>query len=178
MESSVFKAAAETVIQAGPIPIIVNETLLELLETIMTKDQARFINIFDKPLNLDEIRSQSDLKDDALEDMLSGLMDNGIITGMPSRGDGTVVYRLLPLIPGMFEFTLMRGETGPKQKKLAHLFHQLFNELADMVQKNYDALLPVFQSVPALTRVIPVEKEIDQKFEAIMPYEDVKNRQG
>ena len=174
METSVYKTAAESIMRAGQIPFPVNDTLLGLLATIMTEDQARFIPIFTKPLNHDELRSRSDLTDEALQTMLDSLMDEGIITGLPSRSDGTMVYRLLPLIPGMFEYTLMRGETGPKQKKLARLFHQLFNELAHMVQENYDTILPAFKAMPPMTRVIPVERQVDPKYETVMPYEDVK----
>lgn len=171
----VYKKAAVTISRAGRIFMPINKTMLELLATMMTEAQAQFIQIFTKPLNLVEIKAQSELADEAVEEMLESLMDSGIITGLPSRGDGTIVYRLLPLIPGMFEYTLMRGETGPKQKKLAELFHQLFDDMARMVQRRYDDVQPAFRSIAPLTRVVPVEKQVDRKFEAVLPYENVKN---
>jgi ferredoxin len=84
-----------------------------------------------------------------------------------------VVYRVLPPIPGLFEYTMMRGESGEKQKTLARLFEKLFDELAVMVQANYDAIVPAFSVLPAMTRVIPVETAVDAGHDAILPSEDV-----
>ena len=174
MTDQSFHDAASIAIAAGQVPIPVNETLIQLMKTIMTEEQADFMKLFNKPSTREELAEKTDLDDAALDDMLNSLMDNGIITGIPSKSTGQMIYRPLPPIPGIFEYTMMRGETGEKQKTLARLFERIFDELADMVQENYEAVAPMFEAMPPMTRIIPVEKEIDLKFDTVMPYEDVK----
>lgn len=77
----------------------VNNTLIDILKTIMTSEQARFVTLFHKPLNRDEIKAKSGLEDAALDNMLDDLMDNGIVfRGSPSRSSGMTVYRPMPSI--------------------------------------------------------------------------------
>ncbi len=39
----IWYKAARTIVKAGQLPMVVNETLIELLKLIMTEDQAKFI---------------------------------------------------------------------------------------------------------------------------------------
>ena len=174
MQDQPYHDAAETVIRAGNIPFPVNETLINILKTIMTSDEAWFVTHFHKPLNRDEIKATSGFEDAALDAMLERLMDNGILSGIPSQRTGVPVYRPMPPIPGIFETTMMRGETGEKQKTLARLFEKLFEEFSAMVQANYDAIAPAFAAIPPMTRIIPVEAQVDDTVDTILPLEDVK----
>ena len=174
MSDQTYRAAASAVIAAGAIPFPVNDTLLEILKAIMTPDQAEFVQLLDRPLNREEIKKKSGMADADLDHMLNSLMNSGVISGTASRGSGLMVYRAMPPIPGIFETTMMRGETGEKQKTLARLFENLFEELAGMVQANYDAIVPAFKAMPPMTRIVPVEKQIDRAFDTVMPCEDVK----
>ncbi len=117
MNEKIWQDAAQASIGAGAIPIPVSATLIELLQTVMDEKEAAFIPVFTKPMNIKDIKEKSNLSDEALDKMLDGLMRKGIITGIPSKSTGIVVYRLLPPIPGLFEFTLMRGEKTEKEKK-------------------------------------------------------------
>lgn len=174
MEEKIWQEAAQASINAGAIPMPVTGTLLELMRTIMDKREAQFIPVFTKPMNLQELKEKSGLREEELNRLLESLMHKGVVTGIPSKTTGTVVHRLMPPIPGLFEFTLMRGETGEKEKKLAGLFEQLFHEVADLVQSAYDPVVDFLKSVPPMTRVIPVEQEIQQEHDDVLPYEDVK----
>lgn len=174
MTEQIWQDAAQASIGAGVIPMPVTDTLIDLLQTIMDEKEAGFVAIFSKPMNLDEIKEKTTLRDNALDTMLDGLMMKGVVTGIPSKNTGTVVYRLLPPIPGMFEFTLMRGEKTEKEKKLAGLFDRLFKDIADLVQAGYDPIMDYLKTVPPITRVVPVEQEIDQQYDNVLPYEDVK----
>lgn len=173
MSEELWLNAANAIIRAGQIPIPANDTLLELLKTIMNEEQAQFIQIFDKPLNIEEVKAKVQMEDEALVNMLDKLMHNGIMTGIPSNRTGQVIYRLMPPLPGLFEFTLMRGETTDKTKKLAGLFDKMFGELSEMVQGSYDDVVGLFKTVPPMTRVVPIEQEITEKVDHIMPYEEV-----
>ncbi|MEN6421005.1 MAG: 4Fe-4S binding protein [Smithella sp.] len=174
MDEQIWQNAAQASINAGVIPMPVTGTLLELLQTIMDEKEAQFVPVFTKPMNMREIREKSNLDEKALDKMLEGLMFKGMVTGIPSKNTGTVVYRLMPPIPGLFEFTLMRGETSEREKKLAGLFDRLFHEISDLVQSAYDPVIDLLKTVPPITRVVPVEQEVKQEHEDILPYEDVK----
>ncbi|MBN1364571.1 MAG: 4Fe-4S binding protein [Syntrophaceae bacterium] len=175
MNEKIWQNAAQASVSSGVIPIPITGTLIELLQMLINEKEAEFITIFTKPLNLDEIKAKSNLDDESLNKMLNNLMRNGIITGIASKSTGVIVYRLLAPIPGMFEFTLMRGKTTEREKKLAKLFEKLFKELADIVQSNYEPVINyVKENITPLTRVVPIEQCIEHKADAVMPYEDVK----
>jgi len=174
MNEQIWQDAAQASINAGVIPMPITGTLLELLQTIMDEKEASFIPVFTKPMNMKELKEKSNLHEEELDKILDGLMRKGVVTGIPSKNTGEVVYRLMPPIPGLFEFTLMRGETTAKEKKLAKLFDRLFRELSDMVQSAYDPIIDFLKTVPPITRVVPVEQEIKQEHDDVLPYEDVR----
>jgi len=175
MSGEVWTKAAAAMVKAGSIPMPVTETLLELLKTIVDEEEAGFIRIFDKPrLNMEEIRERCDMDEASLEAMLDGLLHKGALMVTTSRSTGVDVYTLMPPFPGLFELTMVRGETGEKEKKLAALFEKLFDELTSMIQANYDNVVEALKTVPPLTRVVPVECEVDMKLDSVMPYEDAR----
>jgi ferredoxin len=173
MSEQIWTEAARVSIASGAVPVPVTDTVLEILKTIMTEEQARFVRIFTKPLNPDEVRERSGLAPESVAGMLRELMRNGIVTGIPSRSSGVMVYRLMPPVPGLFEFTMMRGETGEKQKRLARLFEKLFDEVSGMVQGSYNEAVELLKAAPPVTRVVPVAQEVDPKLDKVIPYEDV-----
>ena len=170
----IWYKAARTIVKAGQLPMVVNETLIELLKLILTEEQAEFIQIFRKPsLSIDQIREKATIDEETLNEILNDLMDNGVIVGVPSRRTGIMVYRLLGPFPGIFEFQFMRGETGEKQKKLAQTFDNLFKEMSKGTQRNYDKIVSQYKDVPPITRVVPVEEEIeDVPVDKILPHEE------
>jgi NAD-dependent dihydropyrimidine dehydrogenase PreA subunit/DNA-binding MarR family transcriptional regulator len=174
MNEQIWQEAAKASIAAGVIPMPLTRTVIELLQTIMDEKEAEFISVFTKPMNIKEIKEKSNLSDEALEKILDGLMYKGVITGIPSKSTGAVVYRLQPPLPGLFEYTLMRGGTSEKEKKLAGLFDKLYKELSEIFQNNYDLAVDFLKTVPPITRVVPVEQEVEKKIDDILPYEDVK----
>lgn len=175
MSKQVWKEAAMTIVSAGQIPIPVSETMVELVQTIMDEKQADFVRRFSKSMTLEEITGLYGIETEEAGQILDSLMTEGVMTGIPSRRSGVVVYRLMPPLPGLFEYTLMRGESGEKQKKLAAIFDRLFGELSDLVQMGYDDVLPILKQVPPMTRVIPIDAAVEEKTDMVLPYEDVKS---
>ncbi|MFO8019916.1 MAG: 4Fe-4S binding protein [Promethearchaeia archaeon] len=171
---------ARAIIKAGQMPFPVSDTLIELLQTLITEEEARFISdVFNRQpnLNINQIKDATDKPEDELEDTLSTLMQKGILTGLPSTSTGVMVYRLMPPFPGIFEFSLMKKSTADtlkRDKKLATLFDTLFKEMSEGTQKNYDNIVPQYKNFPPVDRVIPVEKEIDIEQEVVLPSEEVK----
>lgn len=167
--------ATRTIVNAGQMPMPIGDTLIELIKNLITEEQAKFILIFKRPsLSIDQIREKSDLDNDALDKILNELMNNGIIVGVPSRSTGIMVYRLLGPVPGIFEYTFLRGETGEKQKRLAKIFAKLFEEGKNRTQQNYETVVKQSKLYPAITRVVPVEQEIEEiPVEKVLPHEEI-----
>jgi Pyruvate/2-oxoacid:ferredoxin oxidoreductase delta subunit/DNA-binding Lrp family transcriptional regulator len=164
---------ARTVVKAGVIPIIpANNTLIELLKNLITEEQAKFLLIFNKrSLNINEIKEKTDLDEESLKKMLYDLQNNGIIVSAPSRRTGIMVYSLMGPFPGIFEYTMMRGGTSEKEKKLAGIFEKLFNELSQSVQEKYDEIVPKMKDVfIPVDRVVPVEEKIEVPEEKVLPF--------
>lgn len=173
MSGSIWTKAATAMVSAGPVPMPIGDTLLELLQAILSEEEAEFIPTFTRPsLNLEEIKERCDLDEASLNAMLDGLLHKGAIMVATSRGTGTRVYTLMPPFPGLFEFTMMRGEAGERERELAVLYEKLFEELTQMIQANYDGVIELLKTVPPITRVVPVECEVDVKHDSVMPYED------
>ena len=157
------------------MPMPINEPLLDLIKELINEEQLRFLMNFKKPsYTLEQIKEWTDLDDESLKKMLNDLMHIGMVTGIPSRRTGIMVYRLIAFLPGLLEFTLMRGETSEKQRRLAKIWERFFNELKMGTQKNYDTIVNAFKNAPPFDRVVPVDEEIEVQEEKIFPFEDVK----
>ncbi|MFX1313640.1 MAG: indolepyruvate ferredoxin oxidoreductase subunit alpha [Promethearchaeota archaeon] len=166
---------AKNIVKAGVFPIPISNTLLELLQNLITEEQAKFLLIFEKPsMTLKEIKERTDVDEELILKLLDVLMYNGIIIGTKSRSTGKMVYRLMGPFPGIFEYTNLRGETDVKHKKLAQLFDKLFSERTRLNQANYESMINVFKNLPPTDRTIPVEKEVQVGTETVMPFEDIK----
>lgn len=166
---------ARTFAKTGGFPFQINDTLVELLQTLLTEEQAKFVLSFKKQsMNLDELKAETNLTGDVLEATLNELMDAGIIGGAQSRSSGIMVYTLMNLLPGVFEYSFMKGETGVKQKKLADLYEKIFEQMTVATQNNYDGITAQFKKFPPFDRVVPVNEMVEPQQEQIMPYEDVK----
>jgi len=166
---------ARVIVKAGQMPMIITNTLIKLLKMILTEEEAKFILIFKRPsMNINEIKKNTDLDEKVLNEVLNKLMNKGVVVGIPSRRSGLMVYRLLGPYPGLFEMQFMRGENGEDKKRLAQLFDKIFDELSEGTQRNYDHIVSQFKNYPPITRVVPVEEEIeDTPVDKILPFEEV-----
>jgi len=172
-ETELYRKITQNFLNAGGMPIPISDTVIEIMKMMFTEEQAKFLLNFKKSYRLEEIYPITDLKGEALNKMLQDLMHIGAIIGIKSRSAGVMVYRLAPFFPGMLEFTLMRGEFGEKQKKLAQLWEDVFNEMVDMTQKNYKSIVKVYSKLPAIDRVVPVEELVEVPEEKILPFEEI-----
>ncbi|MFX0186570.1 MAG: DUF362 domain-containing protein [Candidatus Hodarchaeota archaeon] len=173
MSEKIWSRLIQLIGKAG-IVLPVSNTLIEILQTIITEEQAKFLQIFKKPsLIIDRIKQKTDLDENELEKMLKDLSYEGVISSFPDEDTGIMVYNLNPFVPGIFEYTLMRGGTSEKEKKLANLYEKLFDELKQLVQSNYDTFIPQFKSAPPGTRIVPVEEQVDIQQQIVLPYEEI-----
>ena len=125
-------------------------------------------------MTLEQIKQRIDKDEESIFKMLNVLMQNGVIVGTRSRSTGVMVYRLMGLYPGIFEYTFLKGTTKERDKKLAELFEKLFVEISKGTQKNYESIVNVFKDLPPTDRTLPVEKEVEVGTETVMPFEEIK----
>jgi ferredoxin/predicted transcriptional regulator len=174
MSKQIWNKVISNYLKAGGVPIPINDSLIQIFQTIMTEEQAEFLRIFRKhSLNIDQIRAKSDLDEDTLNKMLNKLMDDGLILGIPSRSTGIMVYYLASIIPGLLEYPFMKGEKGEKQRKLAKLMNNVFNDLSALTQSNYEVVMKQLRNDNPIDRVVPVGKDVEVTQEKVVPYEDV-----
>ena len=158
-----YKRAANRIIGVTKIPFPLNDTLMELVQLLVTADEAAFLSIFKKPsLNIDQIKDKrKKMSEDEIRQMLDTLMEKGVIIGSTSS-KGVEVFTLMPIFPGLFEFQLMRGESGEKQKKFVDLFEKLLDQLSKSTQQNYDAIVDQIRRIDAKpARVVPIEEKVE-----------------
>jgi NAD-dependent dihydropyrimidine dehydrogenase PreA subunit len=141
------------------------DEIYALLEEIFAPDEAL---LFSKmPFGLatpEQIAQEAGKTPEETEILLEEMADKGLITSRDRAG--RKVYATLPLVPGIFEFQLMKGGTTEQDRKLARLFEDYF-----VVARNFPRGEGKIPTVP-FARVIPVEEEIKTGIE-VFPYEEV-----
>lgn len=177
MSENLWYKVARRFIKAGRLPIPVTDSVIKILQAMLNEEQAQFTLLLKKPsYNIDQLKEIKEIREmgeDKLNNMLQSLMHAGVMSAIPSRSTGVMVYRLLPFLPGLVETTFMKGGTGEREKKLARLYEDFFNELVQGTQKNYDTLIPAYKDAPSIARVIPVEEEIEVKKEVVLPFDEL-----
>jgi NAD-dependent dihydropyrimidine dehydrogenase PreA subunit len=175
MSEKVWYKVARNIVKAGEMPFPINESLIDLMKELINEEQLDFLSMLKKAsYTYEELKAQTGLEDSYIDKILNELMHIGMITGIPSRSSGIMIYRLVSFLPGLLEFTLMRGETGEKQKRLAKIWERFFNDLNKSAQQNYDQIMPMYKNALPFDRVVPIEQEVELQQEIVFPFEDVK----
>lgn len=172
MSEKVWYKVAKLIVRASGNPLFqANETLVEILKTLLNEEQVKFLLNFRKPiLKYQELKEKTEMNDTQLMDMLNSIMDNGIIMDAPIENSNMMEYRLLPPVADIFEYSLIGERPIEQKKKLAQVFEKMFEETTEMVQANYEGLLPIFKErIPIYSRIIPIEKELNVPLEKVLP---------
>lgn len=164
MSEDKYRKVARTIVKAGLFPFPINDTMIELLKLLINEEQLDFIMAFkSKPsLTLEELKLKSKMSEEEINNHVEKLAKKGFMFNQPNS-KGIMIYRLMPLVMvGAFEYTFMKKiEFSNENKKIAKLFEQLFNELTDFIQNNYDMILPIFQKMLPFDRTIPFYNNIE-----------------
>jgi len=135
------------------------DKILKLLFTPEEAALATRLTLFPKPLA--HIAADAGLDADAAEKILETMADKAIIFCMEKGTEK--LYSLLPTIPGLFEFPLMKGITNPTLEQIGRLWDEYHHE----------ALGAAFAGNPTpIARVIPVEQALDESTR-VHPYEEI-----
>jgi ferredoxin len=144
---------------AGAPPSPTFDKILKLLFTPEEAALATHMTLFPRPLAA--IAEGSGLSVSKAEILLESMADKAVIMCLEKGSEK--LYSLLPTIPGLFEFPLMRGITNPTQELLGRLWDDYHRE----------ALGASFAGQPTpIARVIPVEQSLDETTR-VHPYEEI-----
>ena len=128
-----------------------------LLKSLFTREEATLaVNLSPMaPEPPGKLAERLNLDADHVARMLDEMADKGLIYS--STRDGEKWYKLLQLVPGIFELQFMKGEVSERAKELARRFDAYFH--ASVPEK--DAKSP-FEDDSAIhmARVIPIEKTL------------------
>lgn len=177
MSKKLFYKVARLSVKNATIPFPVNDPVARIIETIITDAQAQFIlDVFKTSwISKEEISKIIGWDIEKVDQMLEELMHIGIVVGLPHPRTGVMHYRVVAFFPGLLEFTLMRGEKGPKQKKMAQLWEEIFQGLSKGTQANFEKNVAMFKNFKVATdRIVPVEQEIDSGQDKVIPLEEIK----
>ncbi len=131
---------------------------IKILKKVFTPDEAElFCDLKLKPETADQIAKRTGRPLEGLEDKLIAMRQRGEIQGY--RYDGAWMFKLIPWIVGIFEFQLDRMDRE---------FAQLCEEYSPYWGRQS------LRYGPKLMQVVPVEKEIPAKQEALT-YQQVSN---
>jgi electron transport complex protein RnfB len=99
--------------------------------------------------------------------LLDKMADKGLIYS--SIRDGEKWYKIIQLVPGIFELQFMKGEVSDRAKELARLFDDYFHaSTPDKKQAASDT-----EDVIHFARVIPLEKTLDPQTH-VFPFEEAR----
>jgi ferredoxin len=158
-----YKRAAEVICKQGMFPFPVNDTTVSILKHVIedNAEELDLIYAFRKrpSQTIEELKTSSQLSEEKIEKLTASLARRGLLFNQPNSA-GIMVYRILPLMTvGVMEYKFMgklKGDT--KERELAELFQRLMHEVRDQIQDNYENLVPLFESAPAVDRTIPTRK--------------------
>jgi ferredoxin len=173
MSEKIWQKAAQAVVKASIDPLLqANETIVELLKTLLDEEEAKLISNFRKPiLSIERLKEKSGLDDHTIKQMLNSIMKKGVIMDIPHKKTGEMVYQLLAPLPFLWEYSIIKKDPIEKKRKLAQIHETMTKEAVEITQTNYDGVVSIFKSqFPPLTRTIPIETKMGIPIEKTIPF--------
>lgn len=135
--------------------------ILSILKELFTLEEANLaLNMSLKAEEASEIAARGKMSTPEAVSLLESMANKGVI--YCSKSKGQVRYALMPPMPGFFEFSLVKGEDTPRNRRLGHLWDEYFTgALGDAMHGT---------KIP-MSRVVPVNKKVAYGME-IFPYEE------
>ena len=188
-----FKRATEVVCKQGMVPFPLSEPAIAIIVSVVgeNEEELELIHAFSEKSSqtLEQLVDSSGFTKEIVIQLAENIAKKGLIFNQPNSS-GLMVYRLLPFMAvGLMEYLFMGELKGTKkEKELAQLFEKLTDDLRNQTQNNYDALVPLFKSMPAIDRtvpvseteegspiqVIPIDKAINLPDEFVLPSQSVE----
>jgi len=168
-ENEIFEGLVDNLFNAGgTVPVMRCDELTVLLRELFSLQEADLAARMPPGVNPVEVISQAvDRPEAEIVPLLESMADKGLVFHQ-KRGD-RAHYKLMPVLPGFFEFQFMKGGTTDRDKRLARLFKDYFDRAWSMTEGADPRIL---KGLTPFSRVIPVEKEVPE-FSEIQTHEKV-----
>jgi Pyruvate/2-oxoacid:ferredoxin oxidoreductase delta subunit len=136
----------------------------EILRFLFTPEEAEIaVHMSFAPKAIEDIAAAASIPADEAEYLLESMASKAVI--FSREKDGKLSYGLLPTVPGLFEYPLMRGKGTPLHERLGKLWTKYRKE----------GLSESFAGQPTpAARVVPVGRAVDATLR-VHPYEEVSN---
>jgi len=139
-----------------------SEKLDEILRILFSPEEAALAAAMGfSPRSAEAIAAACGIPVETAEGMLEGMADRAVV--FCREKEGKRAYALMPTIPGLFEFPLMKIGGAPIDARLGKLWEEYH---ADGLGASFGG------SATPLTRVVPVGESVDSTTR-IHPYEEV-----
>ncbi len=158
MPDDVYERLADALTRAGgTVPVVQCEEFNALNQELFTPQEAALAADMPPGLNpVEEIVRETGRPRDEVVSLLEGLADKALV--FHQKRDGRDLYKLMPVLPGFFEFQFMKGGTSDRDRRLARLFQDYFNRAWTLTQGVDPAFL---KALTPFSRVIPIEQELE-----------------
>ena len=169
MNVDVYEKLTDALMQAGgTIPVVKCDEFTILIQELFIPEEAALAAAMAPGVHsIDKISEHTGRPIEEIMPLLESMADKALV--FHQKRNGKDCYKLMPVLPGFFEFQFMKGGTTEKDYRLARLFQDYFDKSWSLT----DGVDPkILKSLTPFSRVIPVEKEIAGGSE-IHPYEKV-----
>jgi len=158
-------------ISLWPIKVPKTREANEMLKTLFTDEEAKFLIHFKAPYQdaetMDQIIERTGKPQEQIQPIIDRLVSRGLLFRFTSKSDGQLYFSLMPMVPGIFEFYFASGGTSDEKRKVSKLFEKLYFNGGGM---------EIGASEYPWARVMPIEKTVIVNKEIstghkILPYE-------
>ena len=169
-----LKRATNVVCKQGMIPFPLSDTAIAIIDSVVGdhEEELDLIYAFREKASqtTEQLSASSGFSEEKVKSLALGLAKKGLVFNQ-ANSSGLMVFRLLPfMVVGLMEYMFMGELKGTdKEKELARLFEKMTHDLRDQTQQNYDALIPLFEKMPAIDRTVPTRNTLDGKSIKIIP---------
>jgi ferredoxin len=150
----------------GAVPAIAMDELFVLLRELVNPEEASLaVSLPDAWVTAGAQAETLGRPQEEIGAMLEAMTDKGFLHAR-KNSDGMYEYRIMPLLPGIYEMQFFRGTKTDRDYRLARQFKDYFDALTALRDS-----LETPPRVPSTSyfRVIPVEKEIEASTK-VLPY--------
>ena len=134
MSDNVYERLIDNLMRVGcAVPIYKCEEFTALIKELFTPVEAKLAAALPMGMQpLEAISGHVNRPGDVIEPLLESMADKGLVFHRVRKGKSE--YKLMAILPGFFEFQFMKGGTTEDDHKMARLFKNYFEKMAEMTK--------------------------------------------
>jgi ferredoxin len=150
-----------------PIRTPDNPEVMKILKRLYTLEEAEFlVQAFSAPYQdvktSQEIAEKTGTPQEEVESILDSLAEKGLVFRFKHWKSGNILYALLPMVPGVFEFYFSGLADSEEKTLIATLFEKAYKDGLAMEAgaSNYpwERVIPIEETVDVTQEILPFEK--------------------